>query len=52
MPRFDPWQNRPDRPARRPIRAGRDLRQLLIWAAILAVLTLAYANRGWFPGIG
>ena len=52
MPRFDPWQNRPDRPASRPSRGGRDLRHLLIWAAILAVLALVYANRGRLLGLG
>jgi hypothetical protein len=51
-PRFDPWQNRPDRPASRHSRRGRDLRELLIWAAILALLALVYANHGRFLEIG
>ena len=44
MPRFDPWQNRPDRPAIAvpPPPAG-DLRHLLIWAAIVMVPVVSYA---------
>ena len=60
-PRFDPWQNRPDRPGRRLRMFGRG-RALLVWLAVGAVLMIAYryhdelAAAGWrilsllFPG--
>ena len=50
--RFDPWQNRPDRPARRQ-RAFSGRRTLLVWLAVFAVLVVGYtygddlAAAGW-----
>jgi hypothetical protein len=43
--RFDPWQNRPDRPAARSWRRSNDLRSLLIWLAIFAALVVGYTYR-------
>ena len=60
--RFDPWQNRPDRPVRRQ-RAFSRPRALLVWLTVLAVLVVGYtyhddlAVAGWrtlarlFPGL-
>ena len=60
--RFDPWQNRPDRPVRRQ-RAFSRRRALLVWLAVFAVLVVGYtyhddlAVAGWrtlarlFPGL-
>ncbi len=39
--RFDPWQNRPDRAARRR-GAGNRRRAVLVWLAVFAVLVAAY----------
>jgi hypothetical protein len=43
--RFDPWQNRPDRPATRFRRRSNDLRNLLIWLAVFAALFVGYTFR-------
>jgi hypothetical protein len=43
--RFDPWQNRPDRPAPRSRRRPNNLRNLLIWLAIFAALVVGYTYR-------
>jgi hypothetical protein len=61
--RFDPWQNRPDRPVR-PQRAFSRRRALTVWLAVLVFLVVGYAYRddlaaaGWrtlaslLPGLG
>jgi hypothetical protein len=61
--RFDPWQNRPDRPLWRRPGFSRP-RALLIWLAAFAVLVIGYAYRdnlaaagwrilaGFYPGSG
>jgi hypothetical protein len=43
--RFDSWQNRPDRPATRSRRRSSDLRNVLIWLAMLAALVVGYTYR-------
>ena len=49
--RFDPWQNRPDRPVRRLRTLGRG-RALLVWLAVLAVLMAADSYRDNLAAVG
>ena len=46
MTRFDPWQNRPDRPLRQQRRrTSSSSRHLLVWLTIFAVLVVGYTYR-------
>lgn len=49
--RFDPWQNRPDRPGRRLQWSGRG-RALLVWLAVGAALMVAYRYHGELAAVG